>query len=144
VDNTERFPSVGINNSRFLRRIHLPPATMFTRQAVSATNNGGETCSICGTSLGGGRWPEFPEFPGKREKYKGISNYSPASNAPYNRRICWRHLSPPANIGRRLNATRTGNFGAGSGNIGPQNAELRNGNGTRTHLINPFTPDSWS
>jgi hypothetical protein len=61
-----------------LRRIHLP-RNMFTRRAVSATNNGDETCSIANQpavamaefnlNLDGG-------IPWQEGKIQGISNYS--------------------------------------------------------------------
>jgi hypothetical protein len=116
------------------------------RTSREKTNRHRRNLLDCEPACGGDGGIQFePGWWNSLARGKNTGNFElfSASNAPYDRRIL-ETPEPSANIGRRLNATRTGNFGAGSGNIGPQNAELRNGNGTRTHLINPFTPDSWS
>src|SRR5579864_4620073 len=70
---------------------------MFTRQAVSATNNGGETCSIANQP--GVAMAEFNlnldgGIPWQEGKIQGISNYSRHQMLPMIA-ASWRHLSPP-------------------------------------------------
>jgi hypothetical protein len=80
-----------------LRESISPPQHVY-RQAASATNNGGETCSIANQP--GVAMAEFNLKPGwwnslARGKNTGNFELFSASNALYDRRICWRHLSPP-------------------------------------------------